>query len=109
MVLLIPFLFFAVLNAGTVVLSRRKFGMALPVTLMASALLVYYGQMIFRTFRVGYAVLGLLAAASVIACIRGRKDPDLKQRIFSNGFYCYLALCVFILVIDSFPVPGHNR
>lgn len=98
--LLIPFTFFAILNLGTIILFKQKFGRALPVTLFCSALILYYSQMFFKTFKIGYWLLYTLAGISVILLFLHRKDPDLKSRIFSNGFYSYLIICPVILVLD---------
>ena len=44
---MIPFLIFCLINFGLVMLSKKSFGVTLPVTLTGVTLLTYFGQFLF--------------------------------------------------------------
>lgn len=97
---ILHFIFFAVLNTGMVIITKRKFGAVLPVTLMSSALLIYFSQFIFKNFDVGYYTLILMALFSLIALIKKRREWELIERVLSNGFYSYIVISILIIIID---------
>ena len=100
MSVILPFIFFAVLNTGMLIITKRKFGAVLPITLMSSALLVYFSQFIFKTFDVGYYILILMALVSLIVLIKKRREQELIERVLSNGFYSYIVISILIIIID---------
>ena len=82
------------------IITKRKFGAVLPITLMSSALLVYFSQFIFKTFDVGYYILILMALVSLIVLIKKRREQELIERVLSNGFYSYIVISILIIIID---------
>lgn len=98
--LLVPFIFFLILNISTTILFKQKFGNTLPVTLLFSTFVIYYSQFIFRTFIVGYYILGLLLFLSLVLLVLKRNDKTFRNNFFSNGLYCYIIICLLVLIID---------
>ena len=61
----IPIIVFAMINVWVVVYAKKKFGEAIPVTILLSAFFMFFGQLIFRTFSVSFYLLIALAAAGI--------------------------------------------
>lgn len=97
---MIPFLIFCLINFGLVMLSKKSFGVTLPVTLTGVTLLTYFGQFLFHTFNVGvWLCVGMAVAGAVLLIVR-RKDRDFISRCFSVGFFVFFAICILFLVLD---------
>lgn len=95
-----PFIFFCLLNVWMVYLSKRAFGICIPVTLMTSTLIIYISQLVFDTFNVGFYVLLFIAGTSTCLIIFRRKDGLLKSNYFSWGFFSFLVIYILFAVID---------
>ena len=72
----------------------------MPATLTGTVLLTYFSQLLFHTFDIGIYVCMAVAVSAVILLILRRKDGDFISRCFSEGFFVFLAICLFFLVMD---------
>ena len=97
---LCPFLFFAFINIITVYISGRSFGRCLPVTMMCAALVLYFSQLLLKSFYPGYYLMLALAAAGAVLLIIKRKDSKLAENLCSFGFYGFVALYLIFIIVD---------
>ncbi len=100
MYILIPFLIFFLLNTLGVYLSRRKFGVILPMILMISSAILYLSQIFFKTFNFGFYGIVVLASLAIVLMIIKRNDQSFIKNLFSNGFYSYLVICFVVVIVD---------
>ncbi len=96
----IPIIVFAMINVWVVVYAKKKFGEAIPVTILLSAFFMFFGQLIFRTFSVSFYLLIALAAAGIPLLIINYKNLQFRKNYFSNGFICFVFIALFVLFID---------
>ena len=97
---MIPFVILALTNCWVVFWNKKSFGISLPATLTGTVLLTYFSQLLFHTFNIGIYVCLAAAVSAVILLILRRKDRDFISRCFSEGFFVFLATCLFFLVMD---------
>lgn len=66
---LLPPLLFASINVIMVMSARKKFGTCLPFTMIISVLILYFSQLLFHTFTVGYLLLllGMFIGLALLA------------------------------------------
>lgn len=95
-----PFIFFCLLNVWMVYLSKRAFGICIPVTLMVATLVIYASQLIFHTFNVGFYVLFVVAGTSICLIVVRRKDGLLKDNYFSWGFFSFLVIYILFAIVN---------
>lgn len=95
---LIPIFAILILNAGIVSVTRRKFGECLPITLIAPILALYISQYVFHTFRIAYVLLAAAGVWAILHFIRHRKESI--HSYCSFGFYAFLMICAWYVVID---------
>lgn len=98
--IMIPFVILALTNCWVVFWNKKSFGISLPATLTGTVLLTYFSQLLFHTFNIGIYVCLAAAVSAVILLILRRKDCDFISRCFSEGFFVFLAICLFFLVMD---------
>lgn len=98
--IMIPFVILALTNCWVVFWNKKSFGISLPATLTGTVLLTYFSQLLFHTFNIGIYVCLAAAVSAVILLILRRKDRDFISRCFSEGFFVFLATCLFFLVMD---------
>lgn len=97
---MIPFVILALTNCWVVFWNKKSFGISLPATLTGTVLLAYFSQLLFHTFNIGIYVCIAVAVSAVILLILKRTDRDFISRCFSEGFFVFLAICLFFLVMD---------
>ena len=97
--IMIPFVILALTNCWVVFWNKKSFGISLPATLTGTVLLAYFSQLLFHTFNIGIYVCIAVAVSAVILLILKRKDRDFISRCFSEGFFVFLAICLFFLVM----------
>lgn len=97
---MIPFVILALTNCWVVFWNKKSFGISLPATLTGTVLLTYFSQLLFHTFNIGIYMCLVAAVSAVILLILRRKDRDFISRCFSEGFFVFLAICLFFLVMD---------
>lgn len=95
-----PFIFFCLLNVWMVFLSKRAFGISMPVTMMLSTLMIYGSQFIFHTFDVGLYALIFIAVASLFLIVIRKDDNLFKNNYFSQGFFAFMAIYIVFVIID---------
>ena len=99
----IPLLYILFFNASLVMITKRSFGKCLPITMMLSAFLLFFSQLIFATFQVGF-VLGIAFAASSVMMLlvkaKKRKTNEFKKLYFTSGFTAFLIVYVLVFVYD---------
>ncbi len=95
-----PILFFFILNSLTVKISKKPFGISMPVTLMISAMGLYFSQMIFGSFKPAYILLLLAGLGAVIVFIRNIRLAEYRNCYFSAGFICVFGIAAFVAFID---------
>ncbi len=97
---MIPFVILALINCWLVFWNKKSFGVSLPATLTGTVLLAYFSQLLFHTFNIGIYVCMAAAVSAIVLLILRRKDHDFISRCFSEGFFTFLAICLFFLVMD---------
>lgn len=97
---MIPFVILALINCWVVFWNKKSFGVSLPATLTGTVLLAYFSQLLFHTFNIGIYVCMAAAVSAIVLLILRRKDHDFISRCFSEGFFVFLAVCLFFLVMD---------
>jgi hypothetical protein len=108
-----PLIFIISLNLFAVFRSRKSFGEILPVTIMLAAFLLYVCQFVFFSYKPGIYVLalcGFLGEVEFLYVIfenflNHQRDDTSKNRerisrIFSSGFWAFLAIYIVILIAD---------
>lgn len=98
--MLLPVLFFIMLNGVVVAVTKKKFGTVLPVTLLLSVFLLFYTQFIFHTFLAAYIVLLIAAVTFVPVCLVNRKNAQFMHNFFTEGFMCFVVVCLLLLLAD---------
>lgn len=97
---MIPFVILALINCWVVFWNKKSFGISLPATLTGTVLLAYFSQLLFHTFNIGIYVCMAAAVSAIVLLILRRKDHDFISRCFSEGFFVFLTICLFFLVMD---------
>lgn len=95
-----PILVIGLVNVFAVKISKKSFGIILPFTIMAMALIEYLSQMILGSFVYSYVLIGVLTVLGITVLILGRKDKGLIERINSMGLGGFLVICLFFLLFD---------
>lgn len=99
-------LFYFLFATGTfVIISKKKFGISLPIVMMLSAFCLFFSQLIFKTFYVGL-ILNLIFAIMfpilliVIWIKRKTLFREIKEKYFSTGFFVFLIIFVLFYVFN---------
>lgn len=100
MLVIIPLFMFISLNSVCVFVSKRSFGLCIPVTLMLSALILYFSQFLFSSFTPGYVFFILAVCCSVFLIILKRKDAGFPAFFFSNGFWAFVIIGILFFIAD---------
>ena len=96
--------YFLLANLTTVIISKRTFGKCLPFTLMLCAFLLFFSQITFKTFNIGF-YLGLIYSLSSLGyLIYKHKDKKILGKIKDNyltcSFYSFIIILVLITIFD---------
>ncbi|MDO4741759.1 MAG: hypothetical protein Q4A79_00050 [Candidatus Saccharibacteria bacterium] len=96
-----PLAYLVSTTASLVFLTKRNFGKCLPLTMMGSAFLLFFSQLVFGTFNVGFIIGILCSVASIGLGIWRRKEWDeYRKLLFSSGFVVFLTVYVLVFVYD---------
>ncbi len=99
--MLIPFFLFAALNYIPVFFTHKKFGYSITATMIGSALVMYFGQLLFHSYRYPFfLIIGLSLFGAVLFCVSVWKRRDKIKDFFSTGFWVFLTVFIAYLVID---------
>lgn len=98
----LPVILLCLCNGTLVVLSGKKFGKCIPVSMISVVLILYISQFIFHTFNVGYVLIIIWACAFAILLVMNKRNlpgGGIKSNYFSFGFYTYIcAACIFFVL-----------
>lgn len=101
---ILPLIYFILMNATTVLLTKKTFGKTLPLTMMISSLTLFFSQILFSTFLLGYLINILLAAIPIVYIIVFKyKKKDLnkfKNNMLTKGFYTFILIYITIYIFD---------
>lgn len=95
---LIPIAAILLLNAGLVAATKRPFGECLPITLVGPVLALYAAQYVFHTFLIAYVLLAGAGVLALLYFVLHRRESAALYCSF--GFYAFLMLCAWYVVID---------
>ncbi len=103
--IIIPLIFFILLNSTVSVVSKEKFGTALPFTFLFASILMYFSGFIFGTFNVGFIILIILCLVSIpLYFVLLKKDyinsSFLSENIFTAGFIGFIIIFFIWCVLD---------
>lgn len=97
----IPLVYFTCANGVSVLLFKKSFGKCIPMTLMSTSIIVFFSQVFFKTFIVGYVVNILLVVLFLFLLIRNKNNLfEFKKNFFSNGFYTFIIFYICIFFFD---------
>lgn len=100
MLIFTPVLIFILLNSICVFFSKRSFGFCMPVTLLLSALILYFCQFAFGSFKPGYVLILVCLLCSAALIVLKRKDAGFLELYLSNGFWAFIVLGVIFFIAD---------
>ncbi len=96
--------YFLLANLSTVIISGKQFGKCLPLTLMSSAFLLFFSQIILKTFTVGFYIGIGYSLLSFGYLFYRRKDKTILKRIKGNyitpSFYSFIIIIILITILD---------
>lgn len=70
----LPVILLCLCNGTLVVLSGKKFGKCIPVSMISVVLILYISQFIFHTFNVGYVLIIIWACAFAILLVMNKRN-----------------------------------
>lgn len=100
--IIIPILIILGACALTCILSGKQFGKCILPTMIIITILIYFSQMLFRTFTVGYVavvVYGLFCVPAYILIGQSRRKT-FRQNFSSCGFWVFLIIVAFFYLLD---------
>ncbi len=96
--------YFLLANLTTVIISKKTFGKCLPLTLMVDAFLLFFSQVIFKTFSIGFYFGAIYSFFSLGYLIYKRKDKKILNKIKNNyltiSFYSFITIFVLVTIFD---------
>ncbi len=96
---ILPIIFILSYNGFFVIVFNKKFGKALPFSLITMTLTLFISQLIFQTFIVGI-VADLLVCTSFIILLFTKKRERLKGNFLTPGLFVFIAIYIFYYIID---------
>ncbi|MDO4526531.1 MAG: hypothetical protein Q4B87_00345 [Candidatus Saccharibacteria bacterium] len=97
----IPILYFMAITATLVFLTKKSFGKCLPLGMILSAFLLFFSQLMFNTFTVGFVIGIICAVAAIPLAIFKRKElSEFKKLYFTSGFVVFLVIYVLVYIYD---------
>ena len=106
--IILPYIFFLLLNSLMVLVTKRQFGKCLPLTFMMSAFVLYMSQSIFKTFGIGFYLLIALSIIPIVIftflLIKRKKYENIlkefKTNYFDRGLVAFTVVYVFFTILD---------
>ena len=101
----IPLLYFILANSFLVLITKKKFGITFPFTIMLSTIVVYVSGILFKNFIPGILLDLVVIPAIIIYLVANRKKKqkqieDFKKNYFSNGFLIAIFVGIFFFIYD---------
>ena len=95
--IIIPILIILGACALTVIISEKQFGKCILPTMIIITMLIYFSQMLFRTFTIGYIAIVAYSLSCIPAYIFiGRNKRKVFLQNFSScGFWVFLIIDAF--------------
>ncbi len=101
---ILPLIYFLLANTTTVLITKKTFGKSLPLTLMISSLTLFFSQILFSTFLIGFIInlfLTIIPIIYIIVFKYKKKDlSNLKNNVFTKGLYTFILIYIAIFVFD---------
>lgn len=99
MTLILPLIYFILLSGMLAMLADKDFGYCVPPAMLLTAFVMYFGQMLFHTFKISFI---FMTAISLIgfSVLFVKADGERRKRVFSAGFYVFLGIFILYLIID---------
>jgi len=109
--LIIPILYYVLINTGVCLFFRKKFGETIPFTTIISALVMYISQYVFHTFNVGiYILISLTVILILFVILRGvvaekkisieQTGCQIKELSFTPGLVALLVIFIIVTIYD---------
>ena len=102
--ILIPFLLLFLLNLLAVIITRKKFGTVMPLSIIFSCFLLFFSQLFFQTFWVAIWLITLSAAGAILFTIYAalrKKDifKSITDNYFTAGFFAFSIISAISLIL----------
>lgn len=100
--IIIPILIILGACALTCIISGKQFGKCILPTMIIISVLIYFSQMLFHTFTIGYIVVVAYSLSCVPAYIfiKQNKRKVFRQNFSSCGFWVFLFIVAFFYLLD---------
>lgn len=100
--IIIPILIILGACALTVIISEKQFGKCILPTMIIITMLIYFSQMLFRTFTIGYIAIVAYSLSCIPAYIFiGRNKRKVFLQNFSScGFWVFLIIVAFFYLLN---------
>lgn len=101
-----PLLYLILFNGLVVFFTKKSFGKCFPLTFMMNAFVYFLTEIIFHTFKVGFALNLLFPIVFIVLMVRlfllKKKDQikEFKKNYFTNGMVAFLVIYVCIFIFD---------
>lgn len=96
-----PLAYFLFFTATLVQITKKSFGKCLPIGMMLSAFLLFFSQLIFNTFWVGFIIGILFAIAAIpILLLKREKWNEFKKLYFTSGMVVFLVIYIAVYIYD---------
>lgn len=102
--ILIPFLLLFLLNLLAVIITKKKFGTVMPLSIILSCFALFFSQLLFQTFWVAIWLIALSATGAVTFTVYAalRKKELFKSIIgnyFTAGFFAFSIVSAISLIL----------
>lgn len=100
--IIIPILIILGACALTCIVAEKQFGKCILPTMIIITLLIYFSQMLFHTFTIGYiaAVAYSLSCVPTYILIGQSKRKEFRKNFSSYGFWVFLIIVAFFYLLD---------
>lgn len=102
--ILIPFLLLLSLNLLAVVITKKRFGTVMPLSIILSCFALFFSQLFFQTFWVAIWLISLSAAGGILFTVYTKfRKRDTFELIINNyftaGFFAFSIISAISLVL----------
>lgn len=98
---LLPLLYFLLATTTLVLLTKRSFGKCLPLAMMLPAFFLFFSQLIFGTFLIGFLLAIVFALSAIALAILKRKTlPHYKKLLLTPGLITFLIIYIGVFIFD---------
>lgn len=101
---LVPLLYFLLANGFFVYFTKKPFGKCLPFTFMIAAFDLFFSQVLFHTFLIGFIINYLFVVLFIILFVysiyKKKNFNWFFDNYFSSGFYSFITIYICIYIYD---------